>query len=106
MKITKENYKEVLGKILKIIAEEGKTVYFNIAYWEFDGVSPCYFTPIAPLRKGDYCLFPDDYEKLLVMLLTHPKVREIELDEEEGSITAIFDVPEEYYWEEGEEVEV
>ena len=105
MKITKKNYKKVLGKILTEIAEKGRTVYFSIAYWEFDTISPCYFTPIAPLRKGDYCLFPDDYEKILVILLTHPRIKEVVYNEKEGCIMASFETPEEY-WEEEEEVEV
>ena len=104
MKITKKNYKKVLGKILKNIAEKGRTVYFSICYCELDTLSPCYFTPVAPIREG-YCLFVDDYEKLLVLLLTHPKVKEIEYDEKEGCIMANFETPKEY-WEEEEEVEV
>ncbi|MBW2636193.1 MAG: hypothetical protein JRC86_01480 [Deltaproteobacteria bacterium] len=97
IKVTKENYKEVARKCVELTLKLGRPVYFNIAYWD---------TPIAPLEKEDkrqWCVFPIDYEKLLVLLLSHPQVSEIHLDEKEGAIKLVFSVPDEFAeegWEE------
>jgi len=99
--ITKENLDKVLKKIEEITLK-GKPIYFDIAYWDFDEVSSCHFTPVVfDQEMKDYWMFMDDYKKLLVILLTHPKVKDLEFDEEEGCVKANFNVPEEY-WEEEE----
>jgi len=106
IKVTRENYREVARKCVELTLKLGRPVYFNIAYWELDTISACYFTPIAPVEKGEkkqWYVFPVDYEKLLVMLLSHPQVSEIHLDEKEGAIKLVFNVPEEFAedgWEE------
>ena len=99
MKVTKENLSRVVEKIMNKVLGEKRVVYFNIGYWDLNGVSPCFFTPVA-LEGKKYHMFMDDYEKILVLLLTHPRVREIEYDEREGCVSAFFDVPEEYWKEE------
>jgi len=98
LKVTKKNLDKIVKKILKKVVEEGRLVYFNIGYWDSGGVSPCHFSPVVPHKSR--IIFVDDYEKILVMLLSHPKVREIEYDEKEGCVSAFFDVPEEYWKEE------
>jgi len=104
MKITKENLDKVLRKIEEITIKGEKPVYFNIAYWDFDEVSTCHFTPVVKEKK-DYWLFVDDYRKILVILLTHPRIKSLELDEEKECVIAHFDVPKEYYEENWEEEE-
>ena len=101
MKITKENYRDVLGKIISEL-KKGKIVYFDIACWELDCISSCQFTPVVLEGKNQY-MFIDDYEKILVILLTHPKVKDLEFNEKEGCITADFEVPLEYLEDEWEE---
>mgnify|MGYP000648564102 CR=1 FL=1 len=106
IRVTRENYREVARKCVELTLRLGRPVYFNIAYWEEDTVSACYFTPIAPVERKDereWCVFPVDYEKLLVVLLTHPQISEILLDEKEGAIKLIFNAPEEFIEEEWEE---
>ena len=98
MKVTKENLKKVIEKILNKVVTEGNLVYFNIGYWDSSGISPCHFSPVVP-HKARY-VFVDDYEKILVMLLTHPNIKDIEYNEKEGCISAFFEVPEEYGEEE------
>ena len=106
IRVTRENYREVARKCVELTLKLGRPVYFNIAYWEEDAVSACYFTPIAPVEREDgreWCVFPVDYEKLLVVLLSHPQVSEILLDEEEGAVKLVFSVPDgfaEEGWEE------
>jgi len=98
-KVTRENYREVADKCVELTLKLRRPVYFNVAYWESDSISACYFTPIAPVdEKGrrKWYVFPVDYEKLLVMLLTHPRISELQLDEKEGAIKLIFNVPEDY----------
>ena len=99
LKVTKKNLGKVVEKIMNKVIGERRIVYFNIGYWDLNGVSPCFFTPIV-LDGKKYHMFIDDYEKILVLLLSHPKVREIEYDEKEGCVSAFFDVPEEYWKEE------
>ena len=98
--ITKENLDKVLRKIEEITIKGEKPVYFNIVYWDFDEASSCHFTPVVREEK-EYWLFIGDYKKILVILLTHPRVKDLEFDEEEGCVKANFDVPEEY-WEKDE----
>jgi len=106
IKVTRENFREVARKCVELTLRLGRPVYFNIAYWEEDTVSACYFTPIAPVEREnrrEWCVFPVDYEKLLVVLLSHPQVSKILLDKEEGAIKLVFSVPDEFAeegWEE------
>ena len=98
-KITKENYKEIARRCVELTLKLGRPVYFNIAFWELDTVSACYFTPMAPVEKDGHriwMVFPLDYEKILAMLLSHPKVSKLYFDEQEGAIKVIFEVPEDY----------
>jgi len=90
MKITRENLNEVWGEILQRVAN-GCPPYFTIAYWEFSDVYTLHFTPLVGKT-----LFVEDYLKLIVILLTHPKVSDVEWDREKNMITAMFEVPEGY----------
>ncbi len=95
MRITWGNYREAARRCLELSLRMGRPVYFSVAYWGVDGVTACYFAPVAPVKEGEWALFSLDYEKILVMLLTHPRVRDIWLDEEEGAVKLAFEAPEE-----------
>lgn len=98
-KITKDNFRKIATKCIELSIKLGRPIYFNVAYVEVDTVSACYFTPMAPVEKDGqrkWIVFPLDYEKILAMLLSHPKVSKLYFDEKEGAIKVIFEVPEEY----------
>jgi hypothetical protein len=92
-----EDVREVAKECARFFAEKGRPVYFSIAFTAADEASSLFFTPIAPVEEGGRWVWvsfpPFDYEKLLVLLLTHPRVSEVEYDEEEGVVYAVFDAP-------------
>lgn len=73
----------------------GKFTYFSLAIGEEDEVSSCFFSPITHLqgKKADSMIMVEDYEKLLAILLSHPFVSDIEYDEKNNVIHAIFKSP-------------
>jgi len=86
------DFKEYEPRILERLIHSGLT-YFNLTVADEDGFSSCYFTPAAPLKKGGGTIRVDDYEKIVKLLLSHPKVRHIEYDPEGPCISAIFEDP-------------
>jgi len=59
-------------------------------------ISQCTWTPTgavgAPTSIAGAFLAVEDYEKIMVMLLTHPKIKDLEFDGQ--MITAVFLAPE------------
>jgi len=96
-KVKLEDVMEVAKDCTRFLIEKKRPVYFNIAFWAADEVSSLYFAPVAPMEKDGgwtWVSFPPfDYEKLLMLLLTHPRVSEVEYDDKEGAIYAIFNAP-------------
>lgn len=83
----------------KLVAGQG-VAYFNLLVDEGDGVvSSCMFTPAVPvsgstlkatnqsLPPGEF-LAVDDYLKIMLLLLNHPKVLSLEYNEKENAVTA------------------
>jgi len=50
-------------------------------------------------RAVEEKLFVGDYERLVRLLLSHPKVKDLEYNEKEGMLSAVFEDP---YWAEEE----
>jgi hypothetical protein len=76
--------------IEKLVAEQS-LVYFSILFAQEYSASNCFFSPTSDLRgEGKKMLFVDDIEKVIKLLLSHPKVSDLEYDEKENMISATF----------------
>lgn len=80
----------IMGKVVK-----GKVAYFNLVVSDSTGFSQAFFSPVTETSKGKNkkMLFVGDYEKLMMLLLSHPKISQVQYDEEENAISAVFDNP-------------
>ncbi len=92
VKDVREVANEIIGKIVK-----GKVAYFNLVVSDSTGYSQAFFSPVTETstEKNKKMLFVlvDDYEKLMMLLLSHPKISQVQYAEEENYITALFDNP-------------
>lgn len=86
LKDVKEVANIIMGKLVK-----GKVAYFNLLVVDSTGFSQCFFNPITETSKGKNkkMLFVEDYEKLMLILLSHPNFSQVQYDE----VGAIFDNP-------------
>lgn len=78
----------------KLVGEKS-LVYFNIIVLQEDVSSNCYFSPVSEVRKPKenvvkYAHFVEDVEKIIKLLLSHPKVSDVEYHEKENMISATF----------------
>ena len=118
IKVTKENYREIAEKLFfNSIKSEGKGVKLipnRIPYIElfivdpYGGVTSTHISAIIPVfnEKENKTILWDQgvffYEEILTLLLSHPKISDINYLEDKNIITAIFEIPEQF-WEEEEE---
>jgi hypothetical protein len=86
--------------IEKLIA--GKLTYFNLSVWENDSSSEsaCFFTPVTQLQlnrlkpgEPKQMIMVDDYEKIMKLLLSHPKIKDLNYIEKGNCVCASFDSP-------------
>lgn len=92
-KITISNVRQIADKIIGKLVK-GDLAYFNLCVADSSGFSQCFFTPTSKIRgKEQHMIFVGDYEKVICLLLCHPKVNKLEYDNEENAVTAIFDNP-------------
>jgi len=79
----------IIGKMIK-----GEVGYFSLVVADSTGYSSCFFTPVSALKgeKGNM-IFVQDYEKIMMLLLSHPKISEMEYDENENVVYAVFHNP-------------
>lgn len=88
-------------KDLKAVAETiieklvgGSLAYFNLTVADSTGFSQCFFTPTSEIRgKKQTMCFVGDYEKVMALLMSHPKVSDIQYDLKENAVLAIFENP-------------
>jgi hypothetical protein len=88
LKITKENLDETFQKIMEHMISRSLP-YFNIVYADYDNsFTNCYFSPAT---QGN--IFVDDYKRILTILMTHPKIKDLELVSVENDlyVSAIFE---------------
>lgn len=71
----------------------GHTTYFALTVMDPSGFSSCFFTPISRDPDHQAMMFVGDYEKVVRILLSHPKIRHVEYSPEDHVIQAIFDDP-------------
>jgi len=94
---TIENVKTISHMILGKLLTGNYLCYFNIVVGELGGCSPCFFTPTSQIHegneKGKGMIFVGDYEKLMMLLMSHPNISDLEYDVEKNMITACFNNP-------------
>lgn len=79
----------IIGKLVK-----GSLAYFNLIVADLTGdVSNAFFTPTSKISEKKSMIFVSDYEKVMMLLLSHPKVSDLEYNEEENAVTAVFNNP-------------
>ena len=71
----------------------GYTTYFSVTVAHDTTFSSCFFTPISKDKEHRAMMFVGDYEKVVRILLSHPKIRHVEYTRKEHVIHAIFDDP-------------
>lgn len=86
--------------IIGSLATQRQTTYFSLLVDHGDGtLSNLMFscaTPL-PMKKGEMpqsFVAVDDYAKLMLLLLKHPQIQDLEYDEEKGLVGAVFICPE------------
>jgi len=93
-----EDWKAIEEKVLGDLLH-GKAAYFGLLVWEGTSATSCFFSPAVTGRGDKGTLFVGDYERLVRLLLSHPKVKDIEYNPKERMISAVFEDP---YWAEEE----
>ena len=69
--------------------------YFNLLVDHNDGtISNCMFSPSTQIKPGQSFMAVGDYETVLVLLLTHPDVKDLEYSQKDHMISGIFNCPE------------
>jgi len=72
-----------------------KLTEFNLLVDEGEGnMTNIAWTPTSQLADGKNFLMVEDYIKTIILLLTHPRITDIEYNEKEHVITAVFWAPE------------
>jgi hypothetical protein len=96
MKITTvKDVVEASNKILESLVSLRKLVIFNLLVDHGEGiVSNCMWTPTAKVAEHQNFMAVEDYTKIMLLLLNHPKIKNLEYDEKEQAITALFLAPE------------
>lgn len=84
--------KKVQQLCLEKLVGEKSLVYFSISVDQDGVISNCFFSPVSESRGANKqkMFFVDDVERLIRLLLSHPKVSDLEYDEKENMIQAIF----------------
>lgn len=98
MKIkTVKDIVDAANKIIeRLVTDSQKNLaIFNLLVDHEDGtLSNCAWTPTAKLANGKNLLVVEDYTKIMILLLTHPRIKELQYDEPQNTISAIFHAPE------------
>lgn len=98
---TAKDVKSVSNKIVGQLVK-GNLTYFNIVVAESNIFSNCFFTPTTEIEgKQKRMIFVGDYEKILYMLLSHPKISDIDYNPSRNMVSAVFENPYEESEEEG-----
>ena len=87
-----EDYELIEKTVLEDLIH-GHTTYFSLTVQDPHGFSSCFFTPISKDKQHQAMMFVGDYEKVVRLLLSHPKIRHVEYEPRDHVIHAIFDDP-------------
>lgn len=93
MKIkTPADARKVGDLCMKKLVGEKTLVYFNLFVCSESSGSNCYFSPYSMLRgEKKKVAFVGDVEKILRLLLSHPKVSDLMYDPRENMISGTFE---------------
>lgn len=92
---TLEDINEASHKIIEALVSKQKVAIFNLLVDHQEGtVSNCAWTPATQTGSNQKFLAVEDYGTIMLLLLKHPKITELEYDEEKNEINAIFAAPE------------
>ena len=84
------------NKIIGNLVAHRKLTEFTLLVDEGDGgTSQCTFVPFGQVSTHETFCAVEDYTKLIVLLLTHPKIKDLEYDEEKNVVTGVLNVPDE-----------
>jgi len=102
---SREDAEKAFDMILQNLLK-GRICHFLISYGTIHGdFTLCTMIPVGVIREGGQekrICQPFDYLYWLIVLATHPRISELEYDEEENTIKAVFMEPEEWAEEEEE----
>ena len=84
---------EMIEKTVLEDLMRGHVTYFSVTVADPYGFSSCFFTPISKDKEHERMMFVGDYEKIVRILLSHPKIRHVEYAREDHVIQAMFDDP-------------
>ena len=98
MKIkTVKDIVDVANKVFEsLVADpQKKLTIFNLLVDHGEGtISNCTWTPTAKLADGHSFLAVEDYTKIMILLLTHPRIKDLDYDETQHMISAVLEAPE------------
>jgi len=87
VKVDVKNLDEITEKVSNQLIE-GKVPFFRLVFVEKNGIiSFIHFSPINPEEMHMNVM---DYERLCKLLLTHPKVSDLEFNEKQSLFVAFF----------------
>lgn len=86
-----EDAKTVANICIEKLVTQKNMVYFSVLVLQDYSASCCFFSPVTASRKDKQkMVFVDDIEKIVRLLLSHPKISDLEYDLKENMITASF----------------
>lgn len=90
--------KDIVGasqKIMECFIGKKRAATFNLVVDHGEGTaSNCAWTPACKVSPGQSFLAVEDYDKIMVLLLTHPRIKNLEYDEKDNVVSAWFSAPE------------
>lgn len=92
MKIkTAKDIVEASNMIIGNIVSQNKITIFNLVVDHGEGtMSSCAWTPTTKVAEHQSFLAVEDYSKIMILLMTHPRIKSLEYDEKDHMISAIF----------------
>lgn len=92
---------EVTDLILEKLIGQKNLAVLTLLVTDEAGFSQCFFTPTSQIGPAKSFIQVGDYEKVLMMMLAHPHIEELEYDPDQNMISGLFKNPfsEEYFEE-------
>ena len=103
---SREDAQKAFDKILQNLLK-GRICHFLVSYGTIHGdATVCTMIPVGVIKERGqekHICIPFDYLRWLIILATHPRISELEYDEKENTVKAVFTEPEEWAEPEDEE---
>lgn len=82
---------EASNKIIEDLVANKRLTVFNLLVDHGEGtMSNCTWTPTSKVSAGQSFLAVEDYAKIMILLLTHSRIKDLEYDEKNHAVTAVF----------------